>query len=705
MLRLLLIAQIVCGMFLAVAPAQAEDGYELWLRYRLAAADERRSLRAHATAVVQPSPRPVLRAAAAELRRAFTALSGQVPATDLRDGAVLIGTPRTSPVIASLDLPLAALGRDGYLIRSLRVRGDSVTLIAANSDTGVLYGSFALLRHIQTGKPLVGLNVRDAPRLKLRMLNHWDNLDGFVERGYAGKSLWDWSTLPRVDQRYVDYARANASVGINATVLNNVNADAKVLSTAYLPKVAALADTFRPYGIRVFLSARFSAPIDIGGLKTADPKNPQVRRWWKIKADEIYGRIPDFGGFLVKANSEGQPGPQGYGRTHAEGANMIADALAPHGGTLLWRAFVYSMSADADRIRAAYDEFKPLDGKFRNNVVLQVKNGPLDFQPREPFSPLFGAVPGTRVALEAQITKEYLGFSTHLAYLGPMWSEVLRSRTARPQATSRVVDTIDAIAGVANTGSVRNWSGSDFDQANWYAFGRLAWDPDAEPRTIAEEWAGMTWSNQSRLVEAVVEMMLRSRETVVDYMTPLGLAHLMGTDHHHGPAPWISDLKTPSWNPTYYHRADQGGIGFDRTRSGSDAVSQYAPEIARKFADPLDVPEQYLLWFHHLPWTHRMRSGRSLWHELVARYDHGVSEVAWMQARWASLKPHVDAQRHAAVSAKLQQQYREAKWWRDASLAYWQSINKLALPPGTRPPEHPFSYYQAIRFEKLPGQP
>lgn len=706
MLRLLLIAQIVCALILlGSSPARAEDGYDLWLRYRPIQGEMLQQYRSNATAVVQQSEGATIAAASSELRRGITAMIRSKPGMTLRPGAIVIGTPRASPLIRQLKLPLARLGSEGYLIRSARIGGYPVTVIAANSDSGVLYGSFALLRRMQTRQPITALSSADTPHYALRMLNHWDNLDRTVERGYAGASLWNWDTLPRIEQRYIDYARANASMGINATVLTNVNANAQVLTPPYLRKVAALADAFRPYGIRIYLTARFSAPVEIGGLKTADPLDPAVRAWWKAKADEIYRAIPDFGGFLVKANSEGQPGPQNYKRTHADGANMMADALAPHGGVVLWRAFVYSLGRDQDRIRAAYDEFVPFDGKFRRNVILQVKNGPLDFQPREPFSPVFGAMPNTRLAMEAQITKEYLGFSTHLAYLGTMWSEVLRSRTARPRPTSQVADTISAIAGVANTGTDRNWSGSDFDQANWYAFGRLAWSPRTEPDQIAEEWARMTWGNDPRLYRPVAAMMMRSRQAVVDYMTPLGLAHLMGTDHHHGPAPWISDLSTPSWNPAYFHRADANGIGFDRTASGSNAVAQYAPEVARSFADLKTVPENYLLWFHRVPWTYRLRSGRMLWEEMVLRYDRGVAKVAQMQAQWASLRPLIDPGRHAAVSAKLAKQHEEAVWWRDASLAYWMTVNELPLPAGTRPPAHPFSYYQAIRFENLPGTP
>ncbi len=413
-----------------------------------------------------------------------------------------------------------------------------------------------------------------------------------------------------MDTRYRDYARANASIGINAAVVNNVNAVAVILRADYLAKVKVLADEFRPYGIRLFLSVRFSSPIELGGLKTADPEDPAVRAWWRAKTDEIYAIIPDFGGFLVKANSEGQPGPADYGRTHADGANALADALRPHGGVVLWRAFVYSEKDATDRAMQAYRQLKPLDGTFASNVVLQVKNGPIDFQPREPFHPLFGAMPKTSLGMEFQITKEYLGFATHLAYLGTMYEEVLRADTYSNGAGSTVARVVDgeggtrltAMAGVANTGRDRNWSGSQFDQANWYAFGRLAWNPEASALDIASDWARMTFSNDAGTVKDIVAIMMGSHEAVVNYMTPLGLAHLMGTGHHYGPAPWVADQSRPEWNPVYYHRADANGIGFDRTATGSNALAQYAAPAAAQFQDPDRTPLEYLLWFHHVSW-------------------------------------------------------------------------------------------------------
>ncbi|MDB5692420.1 MAG: aguA [Alphaproteobacteria bacterium] len=699
------------------AAARAEDGYRLWLRYDRLAEPSRRVDAAAATAIVAPGSGPVAQAARAELQRGLSGLLGRpvAMARDVdRDGAILLATPRSSPAIAALHLPLDRLGDEGYLIRTVRIGGRPATVIAANSDRGLLYGAFAFLRLVQTGRAIDRLDIADAPKVKLRLLDHWDNLDRHVERGYAGQSLWDWQKLPLwKDPRYIDYARADASIGINGAVVNNVNSKADILTAPWLEKVAALAEIFRPWGVRVYLSARFSAPIEIGGLRTADPLDPQVRAWWKAKADEIYRIIPDFGGFLVKANSEGQPGPQDYKRSHADGANMLADALAPHGGVVMWRAFVYSATGADDRAKQAYDEFKPLDGKFRPNVILQVKNGPLDFQPREPFHPLFGAMPKTPVAIEVEITKEYLGFATHLAFLGTMWEEALASDTfarGRGSTLAKVVEgalgghNLSAMAGVANTGTDRNWSGSQFDQANWYAFGRLAWDPQLSARAIAEEWTRMTWGNDPRVVDAIVPMMMGSRQAVVDYMTPLGLHHLMGTGHHYGPAPWVNDQQRPEWNPVYYHRADANGIGFDRTATGSNAVAQYAPEVARRFADRRSVGDDYLLWFHHVKWDDRLDTGRTLWDELVARYTRGVEEVAGMRRTWASLAPYVDPQRHEEVAAFLAIQAREASWWRDASIAYFQSISHRPLPAGFAPPAHPLDYYEALKFPYAPGQ-
>ncbi|WP_302329805.1 alpha-glucuronidase family glycosyl hydrolase [Xanthomonas sacchari] len=695
----------------------AEDGAALWMRYvpsqgAVRAMDGRMRL----DEVVAPARTPTQRVARDELVRGLSGLLGRAPATPAvasGDHAVVLGTPQSSPSLAPFRAQIAALGEEGYLLKRVRLDGRAVLLVAARRDIGVLYGVFHLLRLLQTGASLDTLEVQESPRIRLRVLDHWDDLDGHVERGYAGRSLWDWQSLPEWrDPRYTDYARANASLGINGTVLNNVNANALSLAPDYLEKAAALADVFRPYGIRVYLSARFSAPIELGGLKTADPRDPAVQRWWRDKADEIYARIPDFGGFLVKANSEGQPGPQDYGRSHADGANLLADALAPHGGVVMWRAFVYAHEVPADRATQAYTEFVGLDGAFRPNVIVQVKNGPIDFQPREPFHPLFGALPRTPLMLEFQITKEYLGFATHLVYLGPLYEEVLQSDTHARGAGSTVADVVEGsleghaltgIAGVANIGNDRTWSGSHFDQANWYAFGRLAWNPHQSARGIAAEWAAMTFSPAPEVVQPIVAMMMGSREAAVNYMTPLGLHHLMARGHHYGPGPWVDGGPRADWTSVYYHRADRDGIGFDRTARGSNAVGQYAPAVAAVYGDLARVPEPLLLWFHHVPWEHRMASGRPLWDELVGRYALGVRQVRAMQATWDGLRGKVDAERHAQVAAFLRIQLREAQWWRDASVAYFQSVSGRPLPTGEAPPPHPLAWYQALQFPSAPG--
>ena len=698
-------------------PVHAEDGYDLWLRYRPTTSESLASYYRHAASeIVSGSSSATLDIVRSELSRGLGGLLGAtlpIVAAPTRDGSVIFGTPRSSPLIAELGLPLGRAGTEGFLIRSLDYGNHHVTVIAANSDVGVLYGAFHFLRLVQTQQSLDHLDLVTAPRVERRVLDHWDNLDRSVERGYAGQSIWDWQKLPDyLDPRYTDYARACASLGINGTVPTNVNASPIGLTAPYLRKYAALADVLRPYGLRVYLTARFSAPIETGGLRTADPLDPAVRAWWKAKADEIYALIPDFGGFLIKANSEGQPGPQDYSRTHADGANMLADAVAAHGGIIMWRAFVYSQQEPKDRAKQAYSEFVPLDGQFRDNVLLQVKNGPIDFQPREPFHPLFGAMPHTPLMLEVQMTKEYLGFATHLVYLAPLFEETLGSDTYARGKGSTVAKVIDGslfhyahtgMAGVANIGSDRNWTGSDFDQANWYAFGRLAWDPLLPARQIAQEWVKMTFSTDPAFVAPVVDMMMGSREAAVDYMTPLGLHHQMARTTHYGPGPWVSDGSRADWTSVYFNRASVQGIGFDRTASGSDAVSQYAQPVAAEFADLRRIPEKYLLWFHHVPWDHRMASGHTLWDELVIHYSRGVQTVSNMRKTWSGLAGYVDPQRYAQVSAFLAIQEKEARWWRDASIAYFQKFSQRPLPAGYDPPEHDLQYYESLCFPYAPG--
>ncbi len=677
----------------------AEDGYELWMRYRLLPKSKRVAI----SQIVCPNPTDRhLKEAHSELKTGLEAMLGysaKVGEKLTKQDGLVIGTALSNKLIAGLNVDLQPFNDEAFVYLPTTINGKRVHVITGQDQIGVMYGAFWFLRQLQIGKPLPNKRYYSAPRYKLRMLNHWDNLNRSVERGYAGQSIWDWHKLPDyVDPRIIDYARANASIGINGTVLTNVNANAMVLRADYIQKTKAVADTLRPYGIKVYLTARFSAPIELGGLKTADPLDPQVQQWWKDKVAEIYREIHDFGGFVVKANSEGQPGPQNYGRSHAEGANMIADALALEGGILMWRAFVYDDKTPVDRAAQAYNEFKPLDGKFRSNVIVQVKNGPIDFQPREPFSPLFGALDKTPALMEVQATKEYLGFATHLAYLGTMWQEALASAT-RLRGKEKVLDTLTGIAGVSNIGSDRNWCGSHFDQANWYALGRLAWEPTLGAEKVADEWARLTFG--TAVAKPVVSMMIRSREAVVDYTGPLGLTHLMATGHHYGPGPWVDNLGRADWNPVYFHRGDRDGIGFDRVGAGT--LKQYAPGWREIWGKPETTPENLLLWFHHVPWSYRLPSGKTVWEEMVARYTQGVSEVATMRAEWAKLKGKTDAFRHFQISEFLEIQEKEAKWWRDASIAYWQSLNGLPLPKGFEPPEYTLDYYKSISNPYAPG--
>ena len=700
------VARSCIGLLLAVlfvaGAARAEDGYELWLRYPPVSDTALvREYRSVVSSILVAGDSATSRVAREEVVRGLRGLLGtEVPLVrDVsRDGVLLVATPATSTLLAGLNLgaDLSKVGNEGFLIRGMQVGGRRATVIAANTDIGVLYGVFHFLRLLQTHQRINALEVVQSPAVRARVLNHWDNLDGSVERGYAGSSLWDWHKLPDYRApRYRDYARANASLGINGTVLTNVNANATSLTGEYLAKAAALADVFRPYGIRVYLTARFSAPIEVGGLKTADPLAPDVKAWWAQKADEVYKVIPDFGGFLVKANSEGQPGPQDYGRTHADGANMLADVLAPHGGIVMWRAFVYSENVKEDRAKQAYTEFTPLDGTFRPNVLIQVKNGPIDFQPREPIHPLFGAMPRTRLMLELQITKEYLGFATHLVYLAPLFEEVLRAGTR--------LTGDGGMAGVANTGTDRNWCGSVFACANWHAFGRLAWDPSLGSAALADEWLRMTFTNDAAFVEPVKAIMLASRQAAVDYMTPLGLHHLMARGHHYGPGPWVSGGSRADWTSVYYHRADAAGIGFNRTATGSNAIAQYSSPLRDIYGSLDRVPDDFLLWFHHVPWDHRMTSGRTLWDELVQRYCRGVESVRRMQATWERLTGRIDAERYEETRAFLAIQQHEARWWRDASVLYFQTFSKRPIQDSCGAPEHSLDYYMSIDRRYVPG--
>jgi alpha-glucuronidase len=705
-----LLSLAVVSRLSAGVDARAEDGYRLWLRYDLLPGRAIDAYRSRVTSVVVPGGSATLDAVGRELVDGLSGLLGhRVPIAEAvdRDGALVVGTPRSSPIIAGLGWgrELAELGPEGFRIRSVRLGARSATVIASEGEIGALYGAFRFLRLLQTLQPVDDLNASQRPRLRLRVLDHWDNLDGTIERGYAGRSLWDWQALPETPgPRLRDYARANASVGINGSVLNNVNADSRSLRADYVSKAAAVADVLRPYGVRVYLSARLSAPIELDGLKTADPLDPAVAAWWKAKADEIYRIIPDFGGFLVKASSEGQPGPHTYHRSHLEGANMLAAALAPHDGVVMWRAFVYDPEPGSDRAAAAYDTLRPFDGQFAPNVLLQVKNGPIDFQPREPFHPLFGAMPKTPLMLEVQLTQEYLGFANHLVFLAPMWRECLDSDTyalGPGSQVSRVVDgtlsrrDLTGMAGVANTGSARNWTGHPFGQANWYAFGRLAWDLDISSTQIADEWLAMTFTHDPVAAELIARLMLESYNAEVDSLMPLGLHHIMSPGHHYGPAPWWDKAMRPDWNSIYYHRADDRGLGFDRTATGSNAVRQYEPPVRDRFADLSTCREDLLLWFHHVPWDHRMRSGRILWDELALRYQRGVEWMRTARQRWGELTGAIDLQRHAEVARKLAIQERDAVWWRDAVLLYFQTFAHRPLSEGVERPAKTLEEYMA----------
>lgn len=711
------------GLILA-SSVSAEDGYELWLRY-VPVNDEglKKTYQRHLQQIVVESDSATATVIAEELQRGLAGLLEKpvalVKKGKVSKGALIVGTPKTSPLIASLDLDsdLRNLGDEGYIIKHQNVQGRAVLVVAANSDVGALYGSFHLLRLLQTAQSIADISIVSAPKLQHRVINHWDNLNRVVERGYAGLSLWDWGTLPEYkSQRYEDYARANASLGINGVVINNVNADPRVLSDQFLEKIAALADVFRPYGIKLYLSINYSSPRAFGDLETGDPLDPRVQQWWKDRTKKVYEYIPDFGGYLVKANSEGQPGPQDYKRDHADGANMLAAALQPYGGVVFWRAFVYSPDIE-DRFRGSYDEFKPLDGKFADNVILQIKNGPIDFQPREPYSALFSAMEKTNVMMEFQVTQEYFGFATHLAYQGPLFEESLRTETHVKGPGSTIGNILEGkvfntkrtgMAAVVNPGTDRNWTGHPFVQSSWYAFGRMAWDHGISADAAADEWLRMTFTNNEKFVAPVKKFMLSSREAGVNYRSPLGLTHLYSQGDHYGPAPWTANLERPDWTAVYYHRAAKDGIGFNRTKTGSNAIAQYPEVLAKQYGDINAVPEDFLLWFHHASWDHKMKSGRILWDELVHKYYEGVEQVRTMQREWDKLESFIDAERFAQVKALLKIQERDAVIWRDSCVLYFQTFSGKPIPAGYEKPKHDLEYYKTfarIRYVPEPWHP
>lgn len=638
MKRILLLLNLICS----VVVAHADDGQLLWLGGKTPATPCR---------VITPgNVSPTIALAKAELERGYAG----------REVSLVVDT--------TLHLD------DGF-----RIETSARPVITAGRDIGLLYGAYALLR-IQNTKA-VPMSVEERPAFALRMLNHWDNLDGSVERGYAGRSIWKWEEVGNgtmsetLRDRLAVYARANASIGINGTVLNNVNANARILSRPYLEKVKVFADFLRPYGIRVFLSVNFASPMTLGHTSTADPLNAKVRAWWKRKAAELYALIPDFGGFLVKANSEGQPGPGDYKRSHADGANMLADALKPFGGMVVWRSFVYGANHKGeDRVKQAVSEFRNLDGMFRDNVILQSKNGPLDFQPREPYAPIFDQMQHTRQVAEWQITQEYLGQSKHLVYLAPMWKEFFA-----------YVDParLQGIAGVANIGDDANWCGHPFSQANWYAFGRLAWNPALTSGQIADEWLRQTFhTDVPDFIDPVKTMMMTSREACVNYMMPLGLHHIFKFDHHYGPEPDGFKAEYPlEWCPVYYHQADTAGVGFDRTTAtGSGATAQYRQPFASIYERVETCPEEFLLWFHHVPWTYRMKSGNTLWQELCHRYDLGVAMVEAYRNYWnTSTRQYVDQERWQHVDSLLQVQLENAREWRKVCLDYFRQFSRQPI--------------------------
>ncbi len=593
---------------------------------------------------------------------------------------------------------------------------NGVITVTSSTENGLLYGAYTLLRLQQTGETVKTMS--DSPTSSLRILNHWDNPNGTVERGFSGKSIF-WKEGGMADLEIVkEYGRVCASVGINATVLNNVNAKPLMLDAKKLTETKRIADVLRPYGIRVFLSINFATPKVIGGLETADPLDKKVVEWWNKKCAEIYKKIPDFGGFLVKANSEGEPGPMDYGRNHADGANMLADALnkgfeaVKHAANtpkpiVMWRAFVYSPKG-MDRASQAYDEFMPLDGQFRDNVIIQVKNGPIDFQPREPVSPLFFSLEKTPVMPEFQITQEYTGESIHTCFLASMWKEFFD--TIKGYAR---VKKYDAVAGVANVGDMRNWCGSDMTQVNWYAFGRMAWNDAITPQQIADEWLKMTYTTDKAFVEPMTDVLMESREAVVRYMMPLGLHHIFAGGHHYGPEPWCDPKGwREDWKPKYYHKADKMGIGFDRTMNGSQNVRQYPDALFNIYNKVDECPEQLLLWFHHVPWTHKMHNGETLWEALCHTYDHGVRQAEAFARIWNQMKPYVDAERYEAQKLNFDRQAKDAWWWRDACLLYFQQFSGMKLPLDCPVPKYkcedlqkynlPIDNYTRAPFEKLP---
>ena len=693
-------------LFLALLPllSNAEDGSKLWLRAET-------GKNATITANQQT---PTINIAKQEL------------------GTQWKGAPVQLNIVNSRELrsntELQKLGKDGFLITGNKLTG---VTIQASAEQGLLYGAYHLLRLQETGKDAGALNIAESPKYDLRILNHWDNLGWAIERGeaVAGRfSFWRSDELPKISPKLKEYARANASVGINGAVLNNPNASPDMLTRESLQKVKVIADELRPYYVKVYLSVNFSSPKELGGLPTSDPLDKDVIEWWKGRAKEIYSLIPDFGGFLVKADSEGLPGPHDYGRTHADGANVLADALKPYNGVVMWRAFVYNpgesgtyseyggardfaltyKTTEKDRANQAYSEFIPLDGMFRDNVILQVKNGPIDFQPREPFSPLFGAMKKTQLMPEFQIMQEYLGSRIHSVFLATQWKEFFESDTYCAGRGSTVAKTTDgsiyphkvsAIAAVVNTGDDVNWTGQHFAQSNWYSFGRLAWNHELSADQIADEWLQQTFSQNADFVNPAKEIMLDTWETEVNFMMPLGLHHIFAWRTHYGPEPWcdIPGIR-PDWLPVNYHLADNVGLGINRTSTGSNAVGQYFSPLIEELNDIRTCPEKFLLWFHHAPWDFQMKNGRIFWDELCYKYQEGVDQMRDIQKKWDKLESYIDNERFLDIQYTLKIQSRDAVWWRDACVLYFQTFSKRPIPAELERPVYDLEELKQIKL-------
>ncbi|MFD0021297.1 alpha-glucuronidase family glycosyl hydrolase [Streptomyces sp. NPDC058382] len=665
----------------------AEDGYELWLRYRqVAEPDQLRRYRDALGSLVWQGGGPLQRSAVDELVRGLSVLLGTEVSPRAHapsSAALVVGTPKSSALIRELvpAAELAELGDEGYVIRRVAKGAGTRVVVAAHADRGVLYGAFHLLRLVQTRQPLEHVDLTERPAGRLRVADHWDNIDGSIERGYAGRSFFDWEKLPRLDDRYTDYARALASLGINGAVINNVNTPATYLAEPFLTKLAALAGVLGRYGVALYVTANFAAPIDLGGLDTADPMDAGVRDWWAAKAKEIYGRIEGFGGFLVKANSEGRPGPLDYGRTHADGANLLADALKPYGGIVMWRAFVHDTDAKWDR--QGYDDFTPLDGKFADNAVVQIKNGPIDFQVREPAHPLFGSLPQTNSMIELQVAQEYTGHSTHLCYLVPQWKEVLDFDTLRAGPGSTVARIVtgrvhsyshSGFAGVMNFGDARNWTGSHLAAANTHGYGRLAWNPDLSADELAAEWTRMTFGNDPHVVGTVSGLLLGSWRTYEDYTSPLGTGYIT-----HPPDGSVTGHFDPSpTTTTQFHKSDREGLGYDRTAATGDGYTElYAPAIRDAYESLEACPEELLLFLHHVPYTHRLDSGKTVIQHIYDTHFSAAARVADMREAWDGLRHRVDHHRLSDVHRRLEEQSVQAARWRDTLVAYWFDLSRI----------------------------